>query len=434
MRKILIISLLFLSVLLRRDVFGADIQEIQNQINNTNIQIQNLDKEIKMYQDQISATNQKSNSLSNIIKELTLTRNKLLKEKEQTEKKIKNASSTIVVLDRNIKDKEHSIYNSKISIAKIINDLYQNETRSLLERIVVYEDFNEMSREYNDRVSINKNLKDNINTLSKEKVSLNNTKDEKEIEKTSLTMLKNNLTQKEISILNTKKEQDTLLKETKNQESNYKAILAERQKQRDAFEKSLEKYESELKFILNPKLLPKEGSGVLSWPLEKVYITQLFGKTVAARRLYTSGSHSGVDFRASIGTPVMSMGDGVVVGTGDTDLYCKGASFGKWVFIKYNNGLSSTFGHLSSISSTAGQIVKTGDVVGLSGNTGHSTGPHLHVTVYASDGADVKTVPSLSCSGKTFIMPIASREAYLDPILYLPKVLADMLKNDSPRD
>ena len=122
------------------------------------------------------------------------------------------------------------------------------------------------------------------------------------------------------------------------------------------------------------------------------------------------------------------MGSGTVIGTGDTDIYCKGASFGKWVFIKYDNGLSSTFGHLSVISSTAGQKVKTGDVVGLSGNTGHSTGPHLHVTVYASQGSDVKTVPSLSCNGKTFIMPIAPVNAYLDPMLYLPKISSNMVK------
>jgi murein DD-endopeptidase MepM/ murein hydrolase activator NlpD len=232
----------------------------------------------------------------------------------------------------------------------------------------------------------------------------------------------------------TKKEKDSLLTETKNKESNYKKILADRQKKRDAFEKELQNYETQLKFILDPSLLPPEGSGVLAWPLDTIYVTQLFGRTVAAKRLYTSGSHSGVDFRAAVGTPVKSMGTGVVVGTGDTDIYCRGASFGKWVFIKYDNGLSSTFGHLSVISSVAGQKVKAGDVVALSGNTGHSTGPHLHVTVYASAGAEVKTVPSLSCNGKTFIMPIASTKAYLDPMLYLPKVLSSAIKRDTARN
>ena len=49
-------------------------------------------------------------------------------------------------------------------------------------------------------------------------------------------------------------------------------------------------------------------------------MTQLFGKTVDSKRLYVSGTHDGVDFRASVGTPVMAMADGMVLGIGNTDL------------------------------------------------------------------------------------------------------------------
>ncbi|MBP6908661.1 MAG: M23 family metallopeptidase, partial [Candidatus Pacebacteria bacterium] len=120
---------------------------------------------------------------------------------------------------------------------------------------------------------------------------------------------------------------------------------------------------------------------------------------------------------------------GTVLGTGDTDIACKGASFGKWVFIKYDNGLSSTYGHLSVISAKNGDRVEAGDVVGLSGNTGSSTGPHLHVAVYASEGVNVATVPSKSCGGKVFTQPIAALSAYLDPALYLPPITKNMVKN-----
>jgi murein DD-endopeptidase MepM/ murein hydrolase activator NlpD len=112
------------------------------------------------------------------------------------------------------------------------------------------------------------------------------------------------------------------------------------------------------------------------------------------------------------------MADGVVGGVGDTDLTCAGASFGKWIFIEYSNGLSSTYGHLSLIKVAKGQRVRRGEVVGYSGATGRVT--HLHVTVYAAGAAKVQTLPSKSCLGRTLTQPLAAINAYLDPMQYLP--------------
>jgi murein DD-endopeptidase MepM/ murein hydrolase activator NlpD len=115
------------------------------------------------------------------------------------------------------------------------------------------------------------------------------------------------------------------------------------------------------------------------------------------------------------------MADGVVKGTGDTDLVCPGVSFGRFIFIEYSNGLSSTYGHLSLIKVREGQKVSRGEVVGYTGGTGRVTGPHLHVSVYASSSAvSVATVPSKSCPGKILKQPIAPTNAYLDPMYYLP--------------
>lgn len=413
---------------------AIDASTVQQQISDTNKQIEALDKEIAKYQAEIDKTSSESDSLKSLIKQLNLTKDKLVKESTQTSTKIKKTGLVINSLNNEIENKQQSIEKSKVVLKSMLSNLYKNDDSTLAEKLLSSWNLSDASKEYNNTLSLNEDIRKRILEINTEKQALDNTKNTKEGEQNNLKKLKESLSKKQQAVELTKKEKDALLKETKNKESNYKKLLAEQKKKRDAFEKDLENYESQLKFILNPKLLPSENSGVLSWPLDNVFITQLFGKTVAAKRLYTSGSHSGVDFRASVGTEVKSMANGTVIGTGDTDMYCKGASFGKWVFIKYDNGLSSTYGHLSLISAQAGQRVATGDVVGLSGNTGHSTGPHLHVTVYASSGADVKTVPSLSCSGKTFIMPIASSKAYLDPMLYLPSINSKQIKNDTSKD
>lgn len=93
--------------------------------------------------------------------------------------------------------------------------------------------------------------------------------------------------------------------------------------------------------------------------------------------------HAGQDYAAPIGTPLKAMNNGTVVGSGPMDGY------GIYIDIKYTDGSVSRYGHLSSVSATTGQQVSTGEVVALSGNTGHSTGPHLHVEIHPGGGAPI---------------------------------------------
>jgi murein DD-endopeptidase MepM/ murein hydrolase activator NlpD len=85
--------------------------------------------------------------------------------------------------------------------------------------------------------------------------------------------------------------------------------------------------------------------------------------------------HNGLDISAALGTPVRAAMDGTVASTG----YSSG--LGNYVIIRHHAGWQSVYGHLKSISVKAGQRVATGQVVAYSGNTGYSTGPHLHFSV-----------------------------------------------------
>ena len=173
--------------------------------------------------------------------------------------------------------------------------------------------------------------------------------------------------------------------------------MKEQLAKKQAFEKELEDYESQLKFILDPSSIP--SGRVLSWPLDSIYVSSPYAPR-------WGGFHRGTDFRASVGTPVKSVAEGVVLGTGDTDLACPKASFGKWIFIEHSNGLSSTYAHLSQIKVKKGDKVSRGSVIGYSGNTGSSTGPHLHLSVYASrdskgdPAVNIGSFPSKSCPAR----------------------------------
>lgn len=415
MKKIIFGTIfIILSIIIHSYSYAQTESELRSQINNTNNQIAQLDEEIRVLSGQIAKTGEEKKTLANAIKDLNLRKDKLIKERQQTEKKISATTFVINTLNSEINTKDSLLNNSKESLSSLLKNLNQQDGNTFIQKLLVESSLSDFSEEYNNVITLNNKIKENIQKLSIQKNDLTISKTKKEVEQKTLTTLKNNLLIKEKEIAVNKKEKDTLLVETNNKESNYKKLLLEQQKRKDAFEKSLEDYESQLQFILNPKSIPKEGSGVLSWPLKSITITSPYGSRWGK-------FHYGLDLRAAIGTPVKSMAGGVVLGTGDTDIACKGASFGKWVFIKYNNGLSSTFGHLSSISAHVGDKVSTGEIVGYSGNTGSSTGPHLHIAVYASEGVNVATVPSKSCGGKIFTQPIAALTAYLNPSLYLPK-------------
>ncbi|QHY98637.1 Glycyl-glycine endopeptidase ALE-1 precursor [Streptomyces sp. S4.7] len=111
--------------------------------------------------------------------------------------------------------------------------------------------------------------------------------------------------------------------------------------------------------------------------------------------LWSSGSHSGVDFRATSGTSVVAVGAGTVVEAG------WGGAYGNNVVIRMNDGTYTQYGHLSSVAVNVGQSVSPGTSVGLSGSTGNSTGPHLHFEARTSEeyGTDIDPVAYLRSHG-----------------------------------
>jgi len=99
--------------------------------------------------------------------------------------------------------------------------------------------------------------------------------------------------------------------------------------------------------------------------------------------------HAGEDFAASTGTDLVSMSTGIVDSAGFE------SGYGGLVKIRYWDGTVSYFAHMSSISVDAGENVEPGEVVGQSGNTGHSTGPHLHLEIHPDGGEAVDPLPWL---------------------------------------
>ncbi|NEC68936.1 M23 family metallopeptidase [Streptomyces sp. SID9727] len=111
--------------------------------------------------------------------------------------------------------------------------------------------------------------------------------------------------------------------------------------------------------------------------------------------LWSSGSHSGIDFHAASGSSVVAVGAGTVVEAG------WGGAYGNNIVLRMADGTYTQYGHLSSIGVSVGQSVAAGQQIGLSGSTGNSTGPHLHFEARTtpSYGSDMDPVAYLRAHG-----------------------------------
>jgi len=107
----------------------------------------------------------------------------------------------------------------------------------------------------------------------------------------------------------------------------------------------------------------------LRWPVESPHITSLFGSRWGR-------PHEGIDFSAPIGTPVVAADGGEVVYSGNTV-----RGYGNMVVLKHADGLMTVYAHNSVLLVKVGAVVRAGDRIALSGQSGHATGPHVHFEV-----------------------------------------------------
>ncbi len=406
--------------------YAQTIQELNEKINQKNTDINKLEQEIEQYQIELNNLGKQKDSLNVSLKQIDLNRKKLAADISVTQNKIDKTNLKIKELSLEIDNKQDIILNNIDALSLDIRKINELEQDNILATMLSENDFTVIWNDIDNMAVIGNAIRETTIELRGVKIDLEDTRTETTDAKKELVTLKSKLADQKKIVDQNAAEKKKLLTQTKNSESNYQKLLKDRIAKKDAFEKELNDYESQLKYILDPSLLPSRG--ILSWPLDYVYITQLFGVTKDSKRLYASGSHSGVDFRASVGTPVKAVADGIVLGVGDTDKTCPYASFGKFIFIQHYNGLSTTYGHLSLIKVSTNDKVKRGEIIGYSGNTGHTTGPHLHLTVYAAQAAKMETRASQACEGKYYTMPIAPTSAYLDPMYYLPPTTAEMFK------
>jgi murein DD-endopeptidase MepM/ murein hydrolase activator NlpD len=251
------------------------------------------------------------------------------------------------------------------------------KSRSLSEGVSNIQNLLDLKSQISDKVEVLKSLKDDLNVKVKDR------SDKKE----EVVLQNKNLTYRKTIAQEQQEEKNKLLSLTKKQAEEYSEKLNDLVKRQEEIAKEIEDIETKLKNDFNSENLKGIGE-VLLLPIKGAindFLTQGYGITSFSSN-YKSGFHNGIDLGIPTGTPVFASADGIVEATGNQDSYCYKGAYGRFVIIKHQeNKLTTLYAHLSKYLVSPNQTVKRGELIGYSGSSGFSTGPHLHFTVYASE-------------------------------------------------
>ncbi|MBI5003718.1 peptidoglycan DD-metalloendopeptidase family protein [Candidatus Kaiserbacteria bacterium] len=398
--------------------------EIQTQIDDQNSQLAAVNKEIAQYQAQLDATSAKKTTLQTKLNGIIVSLKKTAASITATKTKLTTTQLQLKQLEGTIADTQHTIADNKAGLGESIRLMHMEDRRSLPAQVLGSEDISSAWKMIDRTAVIQDAVRAQIEELAAEEAKLSQAKDETDKKKKTLEDQQKTLVAQQGSITATKKAQDELLAQTKAQESAYQALLKKKKEQQASMEAALSDLNAKFRVAVDLSKVTPAGAGTLQWPLDNVRITQYFGNTpFAASGAYNGKGHNGIDLAAPIGTPLHTALTGTVIGTGNTDAIKGCYSFGRWVLIKHANGLDTMYAHLSQINVSQGQEVKTGDLIGYTGETGYATGPHLHFGVYVSSATQIiklgqATNQSTPCANA--VMPVAPLSGYLNPMNYLP--------------
>ena len=408
MKKIIkIVWLLYLVswLLLPINTWAALVDDLREQIKQKEIEIKQLEEQAAAYKKELESAQSQKNTLNNQLALIASRIKKLQNDISITNSKISATGLKIEELSLDINEKQDWIDKKKAEIANIIQVLAEYDNESFLEVILMKQSLSEFVNEVRYLETLEDEVHKIMLALQETKRNLEQEKNTAQEQKNQLTNLNSQLRSQKQIVDNEKQEKNYLLIQTKGQEKQYQALLNETLKKQQEIEQDIYELEYKLKQAIDPSSFPEARPGVLNWPVDGV-LTQTYGYTAASKKLYASGFHNGIDIASAYGEPILTAGDGKIIGIGSCGKY----AYGKWIAVQHENGLTTLYGHLSNYGSfKVGDSVKRGEIIGYEGNTGYSTGTHLHFGVYVT--------ATFKIENRWFgLLPLG---AHLDPMKYL---------------
>ena len=356
----------------QKNELNKKIQETKENLNDVNSQKKESQEKVNDLSGQINSYETKLSSLEGEIASKTKEANEMQKKLDELEiEREKNQNlldERLITLYEAGEVSYLDMLLSSSDLTEFISSYYMIETLTAADKELIQKLENDKKQIAEMQEKINASLNEietNKTKLESVKKELNKAKNKEETKVEELTEQSHDL------------ESDVKAYEKKMKELDAKEKEQERALQKK-YEEAKKKAEEQ-----NNSAGSNSGSNSGGGVSSKGFIRPVKSGKITAQMYYSSGKyHGAVDFGVSVGTPVYAAADGIVV----TSTWGGSDSYGYYVKIKHYNGYYTLYAHASSLVAKVGQEVKQGDLIMYSGNTGNSTGPHLHYEVRRSPG------------------------------------------------
>lgn len=343
---------------------ASSLEQKKQELSEVNSQLkerkQQLRENIKQQQDIVKELDSIEQDIAQISSEL-----------EQYEQDLSELQQSIAELEPVLQEKEEALQVKTEILNQRLRDIYKQGNLSYLEVLL---DSTSMS-DFLTRLDFLKRLMQNDVKLVKETAA----------ERDELAKQKQDLEEKKEQVISLKRatelKKNTLAARSQEREDTLKRLQADKA----AYERAIEQLEATSRQITlmiqqyqsrtnnsSNSSMPK-GNGSMIWPASGPITSGFGGRVHPITGVYKQ--HTGIDIGASYGSSVLAADGGTVIYAGWM------SGYGNTVIIDHGGGISTLYGHMSSILVSSGSGVSQGQVIGKVGSTGLSTGPHLHFEV-----------------------------------------------------
>ena len=303
---------------------------------------------------------------------------KILSEKVTlTRESITNLTDSIATSQKEIDQANSDIEGQLDALCKRLRAIYMAGSASELEIILGAKSFSDMIDKVNLVKTLSKYDSDLIEKISAKLAEIEDKKTKMQEDKEQLLTDETNLDTDLADLNKTLEENEKSLKKLRDSSAEAQDFLADAGNEEALMEAQIRKY-----FEKKAQENNIVATGRYVWPCPGYYyLSSLYHEN------RTSYYHGGIDIAGGgiMGSPVLAAEEGTVIGvfTGCTHNWgkekcCACGSYGNYVLLDHGNGKQTIYGHLTSAGVQPGDTVRKGQVIGLVGSTGNSTGPHLH--------------------------------------------------------